>query len=193
MSDGPIHDPDLLDALEAMERVALRREAWRVTWATRDPLAGGTGGGRWHPPNDFEALYTSLEEHGAMAEIYHHLSKAPVFSSSHTRISRLAVRTERSLVIDSFDALRDLGVDEDGFRRSDYARTREIGAAARFLDVDALVVPSAQWPCANLVIFPDRLADPAALKVVESRDVNWPAWRERASRPALARRTADDC
>ena len=42
---------------------------WRVTWATRDPLAGGTGGGRWHPPNDFEALYTSLEESGEYRNI----------------------------------------------------------------------------------------------------------------------------
>ena len=60
---------------------------WRVTWASRDPLARGTGGGRWHPAHAFEALYTSLDENGAMAEIYFHLSKAPVFSSSHVTLN----------------------------------------------------------------------------------------------------------
>ncbi len=59
---GQVHDPDLLDALEAMEPRSFGGVVWRVTWATRDPLAGGTGGGRWHPPNDFEALYASTEE-----------------------------------------------------------------------------------------------------------------------------------
>ena len=55
---------------------------WRMTWASRNPLVGGTGGGRWHPPNEFEVLYTSTVADGAMAEIYFHLSKAPVFSTS---------------------------------------------------------------------------------------------------------------
>ena len=49
----------------------------------------------------------------------------------------------------------------------------------RFLDMDGLIVPSARWPCASLVLFLDRLADLESLSVVEQRDVNWPAWRER--------------
>jgi RES domain-containing protein len=181
------HDPDLLDALEAMEPRSFYGVAWRVTWATRDPLAGGTGGGRWHPPNDFEALYTSLDEHGAVAEIYHHLSQAPVFSSSHVKINELSVRSERTLVFDDIPALAAVGVDEQAFRSGDTTRTREIGAAARFLDLDGIMVPSARWPCANLVLFLDRLPDLDMLKVVNTRDINWPAWRERLSPPGPAK------
>lgn len=169
-----------------MEPRSFEGIAWRVTWATRDPLAGGTGGGRWHPPNDFEALYTSLEENGALAEIYHHLSKAPVFSSSHVKMNKLAVRTERTLAFDDLEALEPLGVDQEAFRRGNPARSREIGAAARFLDIDGLIVPSARWPCRNLVLFPDRLPDLERLKVLESRDVNWPAWRERLKDPPMS-------
>jgi hypothetical protein len=176
-----LHDPDLLDALEAMEPRSFVGVAWRVTWATRDPLVGGTGGGRWHPPNDFEALYTSLEEDGAVAEIYHHLSQAPVFSSSHVKINELQVRSARALAFDDIPALAAVGVDEQAFRSGDTTRTREIGAAARFLDLEGLIVPSARWPCANLVLFPDRLPDLGMLKVLASRDINWPAWRERLS------------
>ena len=159
---------------------------WRVTWAARDPLVGGTGGGRWHPPNDFEALYTSLAADGALAEIYHHLSRAPVFSSAHVTLNKLQVRSARTLVFDDVAALGPLGVDEETFRRGLHARTREIGAAARFLDMDGLTVPSARWACANLVLFPDRLPDLESLKVLETREVNWPAWREAAA----ARRAA---
>ncbi len=153
---------------------------WRVTWATRDPLAGGTGGGRWHLPNDFEALYASLDENGAMAEVYHHLSKAPVFSSSHVKMNQLRVRTERTLVFKDVESLESVGVDGDKFRRGDTSRSREIGAAARFLDMDGLIVPSARWPCLNLVLFLDRLSDLETLEVLDSREVNWPAWREAA-------------
>lgn len=182
MAAGRVHDPKLLDALEAMGPQPFDGTAWRVTWATRHPLIGGTGGGRWHPPNDFEALYASLDENGAMAEAYHHLSRAPVFSSSHQKIHGIGVRAARTLVFADIASLAALGVGEDRFRRGDYSRTREIGAAARFLDIEGLIVPSVRWACANLVLFIDRLTDPAPLRVVASRDVNWPAWRERRAK-----------
>lgn len=182
MNDRRGHDPDLLDALDAMATRPFDGTVWRVTWASRDPLAGGVGGGRWHPPNGFEVLYTSLEEDGALAEIYHHLSRAPVFSSSHVKINEIAVRAARVAVFDSVASLKPLGVDAEMFRRGDVARTREIGAAARFLDMDGLIVPSARWSCANLVLFMDRLSGLDALAVRAARDINWPAWRERNPR-----------
>ncbi len=164
-----------------MRPQAVSEIAWRVTWASRDPLVGGTGGGRWHPPNDFEALYTSLDEHGAVAEVSHHLSRAPVFSSSHVRINKLRVHTENTLVFENVESLGAVGVEEEAFVRGDHARTREIGAAARFLDIDGLIVPNARWSCTNLVLFLDRLPDLELLEVLETRDINWPAWREKLS------------
>lgn len=183
VSQDRVHDPDLLDALEAFEPEPLDTFVWRVTWATRDPLAGGTGGGRWHPPNDFEVLYASLDQDVALAEIYHHLSRAPVFSTSHVKIHKLKVTAERILVFNGLDSLMPLGVDPEAFRRGDTVRTREIGAAARFLDMEGLIVPSARWPGSNLVLFPDRMIDREALSVEQTRDVNWPAWRERIKSP----------
>lgn len=183
------HDPDLLDTLESMVPRSFEGVVWRVTWASRDPLAGGWGGGRWHPPNDFAALYTSLEESGAVAEVYYHLSKAPIFSSAHVRINELRAATRRTLVFNDVGSLKTVGVDQDSFRKGDTARSREIGAAARFLDLDGLIVPNARWPCTNLVLFPDRLPDLETLKVVGSRDIDWPAWREKFS-AAMAKQGA---
>ncbi len=76
-------------------------------------------------------------------------------------------------------SLHPLGVSEQAFRKGDYTRTRETGAAARFLDMDALAVPGARWPDANLVLFPDRMTNRASLAVEETHEVNWPAWRGR--------------
>ena len=180
MADSPTHDPSLLDALEVMAAQAFDGELWRVTWAARDPLIGGTGGGRWHPPNRFEALYTSLSEDGALAEIYYHLSRQPVFSSSHVKINRLALCCDRVLIFPDVAALAPLGVSAEDFHKDAYTRTQEIGAAARFLDLQGLIVPSARWDCGNLVLFPELLDDLATLKLLEQRDINWPAWRERS-------------
>ena len=180
MPQGFVHDPDLLDLLEAIPPKPFAGSVWRVTWASRDPLSGGTGGGRWHPANDFEALYSSLDEDGALAEIYYHLSRAPVFSTANVRINKIEVRAGKSLTIGDAEALAVLGIDRESFAKGDYSRTRQVGAAARFLDFDGLLVPSARWPCQNLVLFPDRLENPEALRLVESRDINWPAWREKS-------------
>ncbi len=180
MADSPTHDPSLLDALESLVPQAFDGELWRVTWAAHDPLIGGTGGGRWHPPNRFEVLYTSLSEDGALAEVYYHLSRQPVFSSSHVMINKLALRCDRVLIFPDVAALAPLGVSAEDFHKGAYTRTQEIGAAARFLDLQGLIVPSARWDGSNLVLFPELLEDIACLRLLEQRDINWPAWRERS-------------
>jgi hypothetical protein len=175
-----LYDRDLLDALEALDPEPFSGTAWRTTWVTRDPLIGSTAGGRWHPENSFETLYTSTETDGSLAEVYYHLSRAPVFSSAHVRLHRLRVETRRTLRLD-LEMLESLGVEAGTYSAMDYARTREIGAAAHFLEFDSLLVPSPRWPRLNLVLFLDRL-DPESMTVEEVREVNWPAWREQHKR-----------
>lgn len=183
MTDGPTHDPDLLDLLDAVPARRFDAIVWRVFWAGADALAGGTHGGRWSP-SGFEVLYTSLTEDAAISEIYYHLSRAPVRSSSHKRIAQIQAACRRVVRFDSLDDLAPLGVDADRFLRGDDGlgdmdRTREIGAAARFLDIQGMIVPSARSMGLNLVIFPDRLEARDSLSISQTFDVNWPAWRER--------------
>jgi RES domain len=175
-----LYDRDLLDAIEALIAEPFSGTAWRTTWATRDPLVGSTAGGRWHPENSFEALYASTEADGSLAGVYFHLSRAPVFSSAFVRLHRLRVETRRTLRLD-LEMLGRLGVEAAMYPTMNYARTREIGAAAHFLEFDSLLVPSPRWPCFNLVLFLDRL-DPDSLTVEEVREVNWPAWSEQHKR-----------
>lgn len=173
-----VHDPDLLDALESLGCESFAGSAWRVTWLTRDPLVGSSAGGRWHPADSFEVLYASLEADGARAEAYYHLSRAPVFSSSQMRIHRLQLHLSRTLILKDMATLKRLGIEEARFSSMDYERTQEFGAAAHFLEMDGMLVPSSRSTSLNLVLFLDRLDPESGVSVVDSRDVNWPAWKE---------------
>ena len=172
-----ILDVELLDKLDSIQGERFEGDLWRATWAPGDPLMGDFGGGRWSPDNAFEALYTSLERDGALAETYHHLSRAPVFSSSHMQINRIAI-TLPSVLRLSLAHLQDLGFDDPTSARIDYEKSQPIGAAAHLLEYEGLIVPSARWDCSNLVLFLDRINTDEQLHLIDSHDVNWPAWRE---------------
>ena len=92
------------------------------------------------------------------------------------------IRAERILIFNEVSEMASLGIDEEAFRKGGNERSREIGAAARFLDMEGLVVPSARWACTNLFLFLDRLSDRDSLEFLETRDINWPAWRENKPR-----------
>lgn len=170
-------DPALLEAIDGLPSTSFEGFVWRVTWVSRDPLAGNEGGGRWSPDNSFETLYTSLEPNGALSEIYFHLSRAPVFSSSRMNLNQLHVSLDHVLRLKKQD-LHDLGVEDPLALRADYSTTQPMGAAAHMLDYQGLIVPSARWDCENLVLFMDRISLETQLKVTEYKEINWPAWRE---------------
>ena len=74
---GRVHDRELLDALEELEPEVFSGVVWRTAFVSRDPLVGSAHGGRWHPRNTFEALYTSLDQDGSLAEIYQRRTVGP--------------------------------------------------------------------------------------------------------------------
>lgn len=175
-----VHDRKLLDALERLGGQPMEVSVWRLSWKSRNALQGGSSG-RWHPPDTFEALYTSFTEDGAIAEIYYHLSQAPVRSSAEKTIHKFSVKTKNTLRLDSSDVLAELGLGPRPLALIDSTRSQEVGAAAHLLEYDSLLVPSARWPGNNLVIF-SELFDQDSIGVVESAPMNWPAWREKNSR-----------
>ncbi|NND00385.1 MAG: RES family NAD+ phosphorylase [Gammaproteobacteria bacterium] len=173
-------DPEILDTLDKFSGEPFKAKVWRVTWASRNPLAGGVGGGRWSPPNQFEALYTSLHSDGALAEAYYHLSRAPVLSSSSMKINQIAVKLDNVISL-SIKQLNRLGLEDPLASRIDVRLTQPIAEAAHLLDYQGLIVPSARFDCNNLVIFLDRINLDTQIKISKSDDVNWPAWREKST------------
>ena len=67
-----IHDPDLLDRLDALPKETFDGEVFRGTRQSLDPLASSYSGGRWMRRDGAGVLYTSLAREGALAEISFH-------------------------------------------------------------------------------------------------------------------------
>lgn len=182
VGSGRRHDRDVLDALEAMKEEPFEGEVWRVAWAGRDPLRGSTGAGRWSPPGEFEVLYTSLSREGALAEIGHRLSLEPVWpdpSRTGHEVHRIGASLGRTLRFPDLQSLTPLGVNAARWAYYDYEATQAIAAAANFLEVEALVVPSARSPDLHLVVLLGQLVVEEALEVLGSEPVDWDAWRGR--------------
>ena len=177
MSIKGVHDRELLDILDGLEAEVFSGATWRTTWKGRDPLLGGKGGGRWSPNNSFEALYTSLDKNVSLAELYYHLSRAPVFSSRVVVISELHVDSVEVLNLTE-DTLKRLGVEDATANSVDYTLTQAIGAAANFLEYQGVLVPSARRKGVNLMLFPERLDLNTSIVVNNEEDINWPAWVE---------------
>lgn len=177
------HDRELLDAIESHPSETFSVETWRVTVNGRDPLRGSTAGGRWSPPGEFEALYTSLARAGALAEIGYRLSLEPVWPSRlQHECHRIWARTNNSLRFADVSSLSALGVDIRRYASFNYAVTQAIAAAAFFLDFDGLIVPSARSAAFNLVVFPEKLDVSQGLRVDASEPVDWSAWRSQDRR-----------
>ena len=174
----PAHDRRLLDALEAIDPERFAGEAWRVTRKGRDPLRGSAADGRWSPGGgEFEVLYTSLERDGALAEIGYRLSLEPVWPSRvEHELHLIAIETERSLKFANIEDLAPLGVEIGRYQTFEYQATQAIAAAGYFLEFDSLIVPSARFDCANLVIFTERVPD---LTLKHSEAIDWEGWRRR--------------
>lgn len=175
-------DHDLLDALDALPRDAVQDTVWRVVRSERDPLLCRSTQGRWDLGH-FDVLYTSFHPEGAVAEMYFHLSRQPVFPSTiEFTLNEIEVTTRSTLKLESLQELEPLGVDPDRYSGILYERTQEIGDAAAFLGFDGLVAPSARWDGLNLTIFCDQLS-PDDLVLKSSSVIDWDAWRHRKAKP----------
>lgn len=170
-------DLDLLDALDELPRIAVDDTAWRVVREGRDPLLCRPLHGRWDLGH-FDVLYTSLDPDGAIAEMYFHLSRQPVFPSKPTfTLNELKVSTKSTLEFADLAELENLGVEPSAYSDILYERTQEIGDAAAFLGFDELIAPSARWDCLNLAVFCDSIS-PDDLVLKGSSAIDWDAWRK---------------
>ena len=170
-----IHDPDLLDQLDALPKEAFDGEVFRGTRQSLDPLASSYSGGRWMRRDGAAGLYTSLAREGALAEISFHWGQLNPRRTKPVMLHTLRVVAHRTLKLVRAD-IATLGVPESAYGGVNIPRTQEIGAAVEFLGCDGLVAPCARWACDNLILFPDRLGMDATLEVVTSEAVDWVTW-----------------
>ena len=144
----------------------LSTKIFRVAREGLDPLAT-TGslkaGGRFNPPKEFGALYTSLDADTAAKEVARGLKARGVdpdqFPTEAWWIYELEVKLESVLDLTDADIMRQSGIQESSLTGGDVSTPRRIAAEAREQGYEALLVPSAAAVGSkNLVIFLDELS-----------------------------------
>ncbi len=170
-----IHDPELLDRLDALPKETFDGEVFRGARQSLDPLASSYSGGRWMPRDGAAVLYTSLAREGALAEISFHWGQLTPRPTKPVLLHTLRVAARRTLKLVRAE-LESLGVPESAYGGVNMPRTQEIGAAVEFLGCDGLIAPCARWSCDNLILFPDRMGIDPGLEIVRSEAVDWVTW-----------------
>ncbi|MGH9737414.1 MAG: RES family NAD+ phosphorylase [Candidatus Acidiferrales bacterium] len=129
-----------------------------------DPLttAGSLkAGGRFNPPNEFGALYTSLDPKTAAQEVARGLRARGIdperFPEGAWWVYELEVKLTSVLDFTDLDVLQKSGISPNSLTGSDVNATRQIAGEARERGYQGLLVRSAVAPDSkNLVIFLDR-------------------------------------
>lgn len=170
-----IHDPDLLDQLDAFPKEAFEGQVFRGTRQSLHPLASSYSGGRWMQRDGAAVLYTSLAPEGALAEISFHWGQLNPRPTKPVMLHTLRVVAHRTLRLLRAN-LALLGVPESSYGGVNMPRTQEVGAAVEFLGCDGLIAPCARWNCDNLILFPDRMGLDASVDIVQSEEVDWISW-----------------
>jgi RES domain-containing protein len=184
MADSrPARSSELIDALEDADAVPFDGSVWRVVREGKDPCICSSTGGRWDD-RTFDVLYTSVERAGAIAEMQFQLSRGQPIIPSKVRykIFELSVSLTRMLKVPTLDHLARLGLDVSTFgqlsydeKEQEYPRTQDIAETAHFLEYDGMLVPSARWKCANIVVFCDSVL-PGSIEVFRDHGfVDWSA------------------
>jgi RES domain-containing protein len=162
-----------------LPRSRLSTVVFRVVREGLDPLAT-TGslkaGGRFNPPSEFAALYSSLESTTAAQEVARGLRQRGIdpeqFPEGAWWLYELEVELEAVLDLTDPNVLERIGIRQDALTDTETNAAREIAAHAREQGYEALLVASAAVPNSkNLVIFLDKLQ--TRPNVLSSRPVSF--------------------
>ena len=158
---APIRDSALLDALARLARAPFAGTVWRAAREGHHPADGWRAGGRWDD-RTFDALYTSLNRDGAIAERRFHLFRGQPIPPSKGRHELFELRASLAAVIVFPDrkALQAIGMNAAGYGRASYAgrqgeypRSQEVAEACYFLGADGILAPNARHASQNLIVF----------------------------------------
>jgi RES domain-containing protein len=168
--------PHLVDALDQIDPIPYRGEAFRHVAAEHHPLSGAgarTVGGRWNPPNSFATLY--LADSRDTVELEFERMVARTGRSVADFLPRRLYRYELALaaVIDLTEAERPEGLTRIDLGADDVSLTQAIGEAAQYLGNEGIFAPSAAGSGTVIAVFNDRLRQGSSIQATEWEP--WPA------------------
>ena len=162
-------DPRIVERVDSIDPVDFRGGAYRHVARTQSPTSGEGArvhGGRWNPPNSFPTLYLALDRPTVLAELKRTalrfgLAPEGLLPRAVYR-SDLALRQCLDLRNESSRAAAGLSLDD--IHSEDPTRCQRVAMAAHYLELEALLAPSAAGPGSTIAIFTDRLHGNSRLK-----------------------------
>ena len=182
-SHRPPRPKALLDAIDAETPTAFKGRLWRVVSDGFDPLRPSRAGGRFDD-GSFDVLYTSASRDGALSESWFHAARGqPILPSKVAkRLYQIEADLQRVLDLSAVGKLAQLGVNMAAYGRlsyvqrvEEYPSLQQIGEVAFFYEYQAVIVPSARWPGANVVIMTEHVGL-THLDVIDDEAVDLEAW-----------------
>lgn len=154
-----IYEEAPLNALKDLGSTPFAATVYRFAFADRPPLRPNFRGARWNPP-DVAALYTTLDQETAHAEIEYLTSAQPIRPRPAVVLARIDAHLERVVDLDPPVLSERFGVDLAALTEgiAGYPPCQRIGGAAAFISRSGILVPSLRKASArNLVIFTANL------------------------------------
>lgn len=173
MSHYPLFDPEFLDALQNRIVESWVGTAWRITISSALPLTPSTRGARWNPPG-VEALYASLDRDAAIAEVEYLLSNQPRIVRKPRIALELKVRLSSVIDLSTADSMAAFGWTRDHLTNENLTLPQKIGAAAEFLEVGGLFVPSARSMATNVVMLTKYHKTADVVEIISSEELDGP-------------------
>lgn len=146
-----IHDPALLDLLEAQPTSAWHGHVWRHMFNDYPPDRINTSGARWNPPG-VGAIYTALSRATALAEGQHAIDSQPRRTLAKRVLYEVQVDVRSLIDLTDPQLLTQLGVTAAELVSDNFAACQRVGGACSWLGMDGLLVPSARSVGDNLVL-----------------------------------------
>jgi RES domain-containing protein len=145
-------------------------DVWRHTFAQNPPDRRNVYGARWNP-RDVEALYVSLDRATAVAEGDYLVESQPLRPVAKRVIHKLRVSLASVVDLSLPGRLAALGIDDAALVGDDYSMCQSVGAAAAFLHLDGIIVPSVRSPGHNIVILFAGPQSVPEIQILESENL----------------------
>jgi RES domain-containing protein len=164
--------PHLVDALDHLDPVPYRGEAYRHIAARWHPLSGAGAriqGGRWNPPGSFATLYLALDRQTAIEEFRRMAGRAGRSAEDFVPRRFYRYRLDLQAVVDLTADPASLPDALSGFDLSatDLGATQGVGDAAQHLGREAVRAPSATGAGDVLAVFLDRLQPDSIVEPID--------------------------
>ena len=160
-------DPRIAETLARLPEGQYEGDVWKHTLPGQPPTTANTRGARWNPP-EAPAVYVAMERGTALAEGQYLVALQPQPIRGIRHIHRGTVKLSRVLDLRDRATLQALGLSDAELRSYDHTACQRVGGTAEWLGIEALIVPSARFDGANLVIFERRSGADFELRVIES-------------------------